>query len=165
MRMKFLASMLGVLAFLALGAVASGCGSSDDSSSTSAESSEAAESSTTTSAPAAGGETLTVKMNEYNFIPDDAKAKAGSVTIDAENVGKMPHELVLAKSDLDPAKLPTTSDGSVDEEALDTVGEAPDVAPGDTGSFTADLEPGSYVMFCNLPGHYASGMYGSLTVK
>jgi uncharacterized cupredoxin-like copper-binding protein len=166
MRNKFLLIAVGVIALLALGVVASGCGSSDDSASTSSESAESAESSeATTSAPAAGGETLTIKMNEYNFIPADAKAKAGSVTIDAENVGKMPHELVLAKSDLDPAKLPTSSNGEVDEEALDVVGEAPDVAPGDTGSFSADLEPGSYVMLCNLPGHYAAGMYGSLTVK
>lgn len=163
MRKKFLLIALGAVALLALGAVASGCGGSDDSASTAAESSEATE--TTTSAPAAGGETLTIEMDDYKFIPADATAKAGSVTIDAENVGAMPHELVLAKSDLDPAKLPTTSDGEVDESALDIVGEAADVAPGDTGSFSADLEPGSYVMICNLPGHYAAGMYGSLTVK
>lgn len=164
MQKKFLLMALGALAILALGAVASGCGSSDDSASTSAESAESSEA-TSTTAPAAGGETLSIKMDEYKFIPADATAKAGSVTIDAENVGNMPHELVLAKSDLDPAKLPTTSNGEVDEEALDVIGEAPDVAPGDTGSFSADLEPGSYVMICNLPGHYAAGMYGTLTVK
>lgn len=163
MRIKFLASMLGVLALLALGAVASGCGGSDDTASSDPEASETA--ATTDATAPAGAATLTVKMNEYNFIPQDAKAKAGETTIEAENVGKMPHELVLAKSDLDPAKLPTSSNGEVDEESLDTVGEAADVAAGDTGSFTVDLQPGSYVMFCNLPGHYAAGMYGSLTVK
>ncbi len=171
MRTKVLLSALGVLALLALGAVASGCGSSDDTSSTSSssessESAEAAETADTTAATApAGGEQLDIKMADYSFTPEDATAKAGSVTINAENIGKMTHELVLAKSNLDPAKLPTASDGSVDEEALDTVDEAADVPPGETGSFTADLQPGSYVMICNLPGHYAAGMYGSLTVK
>ena len=166
MRIRFLLGAFGVLALLALGAVATGCGGSDDTSSSSSESGEEAEAEATTTAPAAaGGETLTIKMNEYNFIPKDAKAKSGTVTIDAENVGQMTHELVLAKSNLDPAKLPTEDNGEVNEEALDVVGEAPDVAPGDTGSFSADLEPGSYVMVCNLPGHYAAGMYGSLTVK
>lgn len=166
MRIRFLLGALGVLAVLALGAVATGCGDSDDTSSSPSESAEEAETeATTTAPPAAGGETLDIKMNEYNFIPKDAKAKSGTVTIDADNVGKLAHELVLAKSDADPAKLPTSSNGEVDEEALDVVGEAPDVAPGETGSFSADLEPGSYVMICNLPGHYASGMYGSLTVK
>jgi uncharacterized cupredoxin-like copper-binding protein len=169
MRIKVLMSALGVLALLALGAVASGCGGSDDSSSTSSsseESSEAAETADTTAATApAGGEQLNIKMNEYDFIPNDATVKAGSLTINAENVGKMTHELVLAKTNHDPAKLPTANNGEVDEEALDVVDEAADVPPGETGSFTADLEPGSYVMICNLPGHYAAGMYGSLTVK
>ncbi len=104
-------------------------------------------------------------MNEFSFVPDKLTAKAGSTAIEAENVGKMAHELVLAKSDLDPAKLPTNSDGTVDEEALDVVGETGDVEPGETGVVNADLEPGSYVIICNLPGHYAGGMYGSLTVK
>jgi uncharacterized cupredoxin-like copper-binding protein len=166
MQTRFRLSALGVLVLLALGTFATGCGGTDDTSSSSSESAEEAETeATTTAPPAAGGETLTIKMNEYNFIPNDAKAKSGTVTIDADNVGKLEHELVLAKSDADPAKLPTSSNGEVDEEALDVVGEAPDVAPGETGSFSADLEPGSYVMICNLPGHYAAGMYGSLTVK
>ena len=161
MRMKFLLSALGVLAFLALGAVASGCGSGDDSAATSAETSEAPADTTA----AAGAATVSVKMNEFSFVPDELTAKAGATTIEAENVGKMAHELVLAKSDLDPAKLPTNSDGTVDEEALDVVGETGDVEPGETGVVNADLEPGSYVIICNLPGHYAGGMYGSLTVK
>jgi uncharacterized cupredoxin-like copper-binding protein len=166
--MKFLLSALGVLALLALGAVASGCGSSDSSStsttSSSSESEESSEAPGDTTA-AAGAMTVTVKMDEYKFMPDKLTVKSGSNAIEAENVGDMPHELVIAKSDLDPAKLPTTSDGSVDEEALDVIGETGDVEPGQTGVVNADLEPGSYVMICNLPGHYAGGMYGSLTVK
>ncbi|MEZ5063003.1 MAG: hypothetical protein R2700_16115 [Solirubrobacterales bacterium] len=90
-------------------------------------------------------------MNEYDFVPSKVTAQSGSTAIEAENVGKMPHELVLAKSDLDPAKLPTEGGGGVDEAALDIVGETGDVEPGETGTVNADLEPGSYVMFCNLP--------------
>ena len=30
---------------------------------------------------------------------------------------------------------------------------------------TVDLKPGKYAVICNLPGHYAQGMYGSLTVS
>jgi uncharacterized cupredoxin-like copper-binding protein len=166
MRIKFLASAVGVVVLLALSTAASGCGGNDDtSSSAESESSEAAETAATDTTAPPGAATVTVKMDEYDFIPQDATAKAGQTTLEAVNVGEIPHELVLAKSNLEPAKLPTTSNGEVDEEALDTVGEAPDVAAGDTGSFAANLEPGSYVMICNLPGHYSSGMYGSLTVK
>jgi len=166
MRIKFLASAIGMVVLLALGVAASGCGGGDDTSSSGEpESSEAAETAATDTTAPPGAATVTVKMDEYAFIPQDATAKAGETSLEAVNTGKIPHELVLAKSDLDPAKLPTTSNGDVDEEALDTVGEAPDVAAGDTGSFSADLKPGTYVMICNLPGHYSSGMYGSLTVK
>jgi uncharacterized cupredoxin-like copper-binding protein len=90
------------------------------------------------------------------------------VTIDAPNEGKVEHELVLFKTDMDPAKLPTEAGGAVDEEKLDKVaeeiGEIADVEPGDSKSGQFDLKPGTYVMFCNLPGHYANGMYGSVKV-
>lgn len=169
MQMKYLLGALGVLAVLALGAVASGCGSSSDTSSTAAtessEASEAAESTSADTTAAAGADVIKVKMGEYEFSPAKLTAKAGPVAIEAENTGKMAHELVLAKSNLDPAKLPTSSDGSVDEAKVDVIGETGDVEPGQTGTLNADLEPGSYVIFCNLPGHHAAGMDGSLTVK
>ena len=119
-------------------------------------------------AEGAGGETLVIKMDDYSFEPKDAAAKAGSVTIEAPNEGTVEHELVLFKSDKNPADLPTESNGGVDEEKLDKeaeeVGEIADVEAGESKSETFDLTPGKYVMFCNLPGHYAMGMYGSLTV-
>jgi uncharacterized cupredoxin-like copper-binding protein len=39
------------------------------------------------------------------------------------------------------------------------------VAAGETKSGNFELTPGHYVIFCNLPGHYAKGMYGTLTVS
>ena len=45
------------------------------------------------------------------------------------------------------------------------IGEIPEMPPGRTGATTLDLEPGKYVMFCNVSGHYAAGMYGRLNVK
>ncbi len=97
------------------------------------------------------------------FDPSDAVAKAGKVTVTAPNVGNVVHELVLLKTDADPAKLPTKADGSVDEST--SVGEIADVEAGATKKVTLDLQPGTYAMVCALPGHYQSGMYGSLTVK
>jgi uncharacterized cupredoxin-like copper-binding protein len=87
------------------------------------------------------------------------------VTIRAPNNGQLPHELVLARTNADPSKLPTTSNGLVDEAKLHSPGEIADVAPGATNETTLKLTPGKYVMFCNLPGHYAQGMYGGLIVK
>jgi uncharacterized cupredoxin-like copper-binding protein len=30
---------------------------------------------------------------------------------------------------------------------------------------TVDLDPGNYVVICNIPGHYAAGMHAELTIK
>lgn len=106
-----------------------------------------------------------VGMGDYFFQPQDATAAAGKVKISAVNNGQLPHELVLAKTNADPSQLPTKPDGSVNEEKLSSPGEIPDVAAGETKRGTINLAPGRYVMFCNLPGHYAQGMYGTLTVN
>jgi uncharacterized cupredoxin-like copper-binding protein len=36
--------------------------------------------------------------------------------------------------------------------------------PGASGWVTVTLPPGRYELVCNLPGHYAAGMYTQLTV-
>jgi uncharacterized cupredoxin-like copper-binding protein len=115
--------------------------------------------------PAAASGALKVNMSDYTFTPPDPTAAAGKVKITAPNDGQVLHELVLAKTNADPSQLPTTADGSVDEEQLNSPGEIADVAPGSAKSTTMHLKPGNYVMFCNVPGHYAAGMYGTLTVN
>jgi uncharacterized cupredoxin-like copper-binding protein len=121
-----------------------------------------------TAAPTApqgsAGGSVKIVMGDYTFTPPDATAAAGKVKITAPNDGQLVHELVLARTNADPSKLPTTSDGSVDEEALNSPGEIADVAAGATKRGTFNLKAGNYVMFCNVPGHYAQGMYGTLTV-
>lgn len=174
MTLKKILIFAASLGLLALGSLAAGCGG-DDSDTTATDSSAAVTSEADADADAGTAGTATssgpadasleITMNDFSFDPADATTKAGAVEISAPNDGATIHELVLAKSNLDPAKLPTIGDGEVDEEALDVPGEIPDVPAGETGTATIDLTPGKYVIFCNLPGHYAQGMYGSLTVK
>lgn len=152
--------LTGGAALLAIGALlVAGCGGDDTTTATT----EAK-----TAAGGSKGATLEIKMGDYFFAPKNATTKAGPTTIEAPNDGSVEHELVLFKTNMNPAKLPTEADGSVDEEQLDEmaeeVGEIADVEPGESKSEEFDLTPGKYVMFCNLPGHYAQGMYGSLTV-
>jgi uncharacterized cupredoxin-like copper-binding protein len=108
---------------------------------------------------------LLIKLDDFKLKPDVASVKAGAVRVKAKNVGDAEHELVVAASDLKPGNLPTTGGGDVDEDALNVIGEVSETPPGKTGATTLDLVPGKYVMFCNVPGHYAAGMYGRLNVK
>ena len=115
--------------------------------------------------PAVPTKDLRVGMGEFFYSPATATAAAGKVSISAINQGSVMHELVLARTNLPAGGLPTLADGSVDEEALNSPGEIPDVAAGATKSTKLNLAPGRYVMFCNLPGHYQGGMYGTVVVK
>lgn len=157
---------LGLAVLLAIVAIfAVGCGG-DDGTTTATE----AENETAAATEGgAGRSTLTIDMGDFFFAPKNVTAQAGSTTIETPNEGSVEHELVLFKTDIDAADLPTEANGEVDEEKLDEVaeeiGEVDDVEPGDTKSGKFELTPGKYVMFCNLPGHYAQGMYGTVTVE
>ena len=129
-------------------------------------------STTQAQAPAqpSGGGSLTINMSDYAFSPNDTTTNAGTVKVSTPNQGKLPHEMVLLKTNQSPGSLPTLSNGEVDEEGLEakgveSPGEIEDVGPGEKKSATLKLTPGKYVMICNLPGHYKQGMYGTLTVK
>ena len=158
MRLKSLS--LVVLVVL-VAPVAIGCGGNDNDDGGQAATASATATPTMTAQPAAS-HALTIRMTEYAFDPDDAVAKTGKVTITAPNAGNTVHELVLLKTDADPANLPMEGD-EVDEST--SVGEIADVEPGSTKKATFKLVSGTYVMVCALPGHYEGGMYGSLTVK
>ena len=159
-----------LLAPLAVAALAvAGCGGNDDSSSGATTAAASTPASTTPAASGAQEVTngrVTVKMSEFAFTPKDISASAGKLVITAPNVGKVPHELVLLKTDKDPGSFPV-EDGRMDEEGpgVEAVGEIGETKAGETGKHTFDLEPGRYAMVCNITGHYSGGMWGSLVVK
>ncbi len=153
---------VGVMVSVAIaGVLWAGCGGGDTTSTTQIATE-------TEAGGGAGGKTLEIRMGEFYFEPKSAAATAGQATIEAPNDGSVEHELVLFKTNKNPANLPTEANGDVDEEKLDKeaegAGEIADVGAGETKSEEFDLTPGKYVMFCNLPGHYAQGMYGTITV-
>ena len=158
LRSLFLATVFVLVALVV------GCGDDDNGGGGQAQApspTKTQQTKTTTQAPAAS-HGLTIRMTEYAFDPQDAVAKKGTVTLIAPNDGQIVHELVLLKTDANPASLPKKG-GKVDESA--SVGEIADVEPGFTKKATFKLAPGKYAMVCALPDHYENGMYGSLTVK
>jgi uncharacterized cupredoxin-like copper-binding protein len=148
---------LGIAAAITLPASIAGCGGGDngDVKSTPASTTKAA-------TPSNASGTTTIRMNEFSFAPNNVALDAGTVTIIAPNDGKTEHELVLLKTSANAASLPMKG-GHVDEST--SVGEIADVTPQATKRHTFKLTPGHYVMVCALPGHYESGMYGTLTVR
>lgn len=172
---RYTKTLVVPVAIVAGGLLALGCGS-DSGTTTVAETNSATAVETSSPSSEGAGEeaaatakAITVDMGDYFYRPVNATAKAGSVTISAKNIGKLPHELVLARTNVAPSKLPTLPDGSVDEEKLEAQGKAPGEIPetlaGKTKKGTIKLPAGRYVMYCNIPGHYAAGMYGTLVTE
>lgn len=118
-----------------------------------------------TTAPAATATAVSVALGtpkEFSLVPSVPSVAAGKVTFTVTNSGKILHEMVVVPSPDGAASL-KEPDGTASEEG--TLGEAPDVETGQTTSFTVTMKPGKYTLLCNLPGHFANGMYADFTVN
>jgi uncharacterized cupredoxin-like copper-binding protein len=153
-----------VLAVLVLGAA--GCGDDNSTPSGAKADTTPAASSSASGSPASatdvtGGRT-TVSMTDFAFQPKALSAKAGKLRVTAKNDGNAEHELILIRTTRAANSLPKEGDRASE---AGNVGEIPEQAPGKSASHTFTLKPGKYVYICNVPGHYASGMRGMLTVE
>jgi uncharacterized cupredoxin-like copper-binding protein len=91
---------------------------------------------------------------------------AGELRFELTNADSVAHNFVVVRTDDDAGDLPVGENGQVDLAAAGEVtGEVEAFAPGTTGARSFDLKPGKYVLFCSIAGHYAGGMYYSLTVN
>ena len=130
--------LFAVLA-LALGAAA--CGGDDDD--TTDE--PAAEDTTTHEEEPGDGTHLTLTADPdggLSFDQTELTAAAGEITIELVNESGIPHNVEIEGQD---AVSETITDG--------------------TTELTVTLDPGEYVFFCNISGHRAAGMEGTLTVE
>jgi hypothetical protein len=113
-------------------------------------------------APAQRG--FNVQVRDF-AIKAPKRILAGAVVLRVSNAGPDTHELLLARED--GRKLPLRSDNlTVDEERLEsrTIGALEGVQPDTRHSWTLVLQPGRYVLFCNMSGHYLGGMHRELVV-
>lgn len=97
---------------------------------------------------------------------DTDKVPAGEVTFTATNDSdSIIHEMILAPVVSMEAPLPYDTDSMrVDEDAAKSLGEVSELEPGDSGALTVTLEPGTYILYCNIPGHYVMGMWTTIEV-
>ena len=105
-------------------------------------------------------------MAPMGIMISAATVSAGEITFDVTNTSKeVIHEMVVSPVS-DPAGLPYDEQSSkVDEDAAGHLGEVAELDPGATGSLTLTFKPGTYILYCNIPGHYASGMWTLITVQ
>lgn len=93
------------------------------------------------------GTNLTIPANPTGALAYEygkAVANAGKVTISMPNMSSLMHNIAISG--------PVTGNGPI-------------VGHGGTSSFTVTLKPGTYKFFCQVDGHDAAGMHGTLTVK
>lgn len=93
--------------------------------------------------------------------------EAGEITFEVLNSSKeMVHEMIVSKLQDASTPLPYISnENRVDEDKAGDFGEVSELDPGKTGALRLDLKPGKYLLFCNIPGHFTSGMWTIFTVK
>ena len=115
--------------------------------------------------PAAGS--VAASEADFTITLDPTSTSAGEVSFAITNDGPSVHEFVVFKTDLAEDALPTADDGTVDEsgKGVEHIDEVEDIAPGADATLDVDLDAGSYVVICNLPGHYQQGMHAPLTVS
>jgi len=106
-----------------------------------------------------GGGKMTLKLEPQSV-------KAGDVEFSVKNdaVSEEHEMIVVHLKSADEAIPMNASSDRVDEDKLESLGEVEDLKPGTTGSLKATLQPGTYLVFCNIKGHYNAGMSSKLTV-
>jgi uncharacterized cupredoxin-like copper-binding protein len=125
-----------------------------------------------TAAPGDGE--VQVTLQEWAVGTTPQSAPAGDVTFQVTNQGpEDEHEFVVIRTDLSLIDLPTDETGAVDEagEGIEVIDEVEEIPVGESESLTVNLEPGPYVLICNIydeteqEAHYQEGMRTSFDVN
>lgn len=95
-----------------------------------------------------------------------ASVKAGNVTFDVTNLSRsLVHEMIVVAVENPNAPLPYDYNaGQIPKNQVKMLGETEEMQPNAEKTITIDLKPGAYLLICNVPGHYAAGMWTPLTV-
>jgi uncharacterized cupredoxin-like copper-binding protein len=96
----------------------------------------------TTTAPKPSATTVEVIETEFKIALPSTQLKAGKITFQAKNEGKIAHDLAVKQTG--------------DKSAL--------IPAGGTAELTVTLRPGTYFLYCTVPGHEAAGMKLDITV-
>ena len=102
---------------------------------------------------------VAVSLSEMDLVVSSNTAPAGELVFQIRNSGELPHELVVIRTEKDADELPV-EEVRVVERRLDIVARSEHIQPAQEATLTVDLEPGHYVLICNLSGHYEQSQFG-----
>lgn len=91
----------------------------------------------------------------------------GTVKFNVTNLGSaLLHEIILAEvNDENELLAYDLAKNMVDEETIQTLAQVAEIAPSKSASFTLELKPGKYLLYCNYAGHYMAGMWTVIEVR
>ena len=100
------------------------------------------------------------------MISSASGAPAGQVTFTVHNDGGFPHDLLVIRTEQPPAELPIDQQrAAIDEAQVQVVGTTGVLDDGQSATLLVGMAPGRYVLVCNVPTHYQSGMRTSFVVQ
>ena len=100
---------------------------------------------TTTTTTTNAATSVPVTETEFKIALPKTSLAAGSYSFEVANEGKIEHDLVIEGTGVD-EKTPT-------------------IEAGKTATLKVDLKPGTYDVYCSIPGHKQAGMDVKLTVS
>ena len=98
---------------------------------------------TTTTATKPAATKVSVSESEFKITLGSTDLKAGEITFEVKNDGKIPHDLAIK--------------GTSDKTEL--------IPAGGTAELKVTLKAGKYELYCSVPGHEAAGMKLNITVS
>jgi uncharacterized cupredoxin-like copper-binding protein len=90
---------------------------------------------------------IQLTAREWRYEPKEVSASPGDVTFEVKNGGLIEHNFV------------------VEDQAKKKRVEIPYIEPGQTLEATVTLQPGTYTIYCSLPGHKDAGMIATLNLR
>jgi plastocyanin len=96
--------------------------------------------------PTAGAGGINLEVLDFTLQPLTVTVAGSDVQLDVTNSG------------------PTVHNVTIRDDAGMILGATRDLRTGEAETLEAGVPPGTYVLFCSLPGHESLGIKGTLTV-
>ena len=95
---------------------------------------------------------IEVRLDHYAIEPGANTAPTGRITLNASNRDAVLHDVVVVRTSLARDRLPR-SGNRVDESSpsIDILARTDPLKPQSSGSFSATLGPGTYLLVCTVP--------------